>query len=98
MNTLNPWRLGVALALTAAALYAVCALAFVFWPEAALRFFNAWLHGIDLQPLPATAKAVTAGAFAYGLAGLALTAFVAGALFGFFSNWFNVRVKPRRRR
>jgi hypothetical protein len=98
MNQLNPWRLGAALALTAAVLYTACALAFALWPDATVRFFNTWLHGLDLRPLQATAKAVTAGAFAYGLAGIALTAFATGALFGLFANRLHIREQPKRRR
>ena len=87
-QNLAPVRFGGALAATAAVIYAVCALAVALWPDGALDFFNAWFHGIDFGPLKAGRKPFTTGIFVYGLAGVAITAFVSGALFAAFYNLF----------
>ena len=87
MNKLNPWVTGIALALALAVLYAVCAGAFALWPQATLEFFNAWFHGLNLAGMQSGAKPFTIGLFVYGLAGLAATSFVAGALFALVYGW-----------
>ena len=87
MNRLNPLALGISAAITFAILYVACALTFALAPDAALEFFNAWVHGIDLPVLkPAAGKALTLGVFLYGLVGIAVTSFVAGFLLAFFYN------------
>lgn len=93
MNTqrLAPIRCGGALATTAAVIYAVCALAVALWPDGTLDFFNAWFHGIDFGPLKAGRGQFTPATFAYGLAGVAVTAFAGGALFAAFYNLFGRR-------
>lgn len=89
MNKLNPWVIGVALALALAVLYTVCAGAFALWPQATLEFFNAWFHGLNLDGMQSGAKPFTIGLFIYGLAGLSASAFVTGALYALFANWLN---------
>lgn len=81
MEKLNPPVVGGALAVTAAVLYGACAVAFALWPAATLDFFNAWFHGLNLAGLQAGAKPFTVGGFLYGLAGIAVYAFVGGAVF-----------------
>lgn len=71
---------GLALASTLAAVYTACAAAYFLWPNVTLGFFNAWFHGLDLALLvPAGGKAWTLGDFVYGLAGVMVTGFLAGA-------------------
>jgi hypothetical protein len=86
MERVSPWALGGALAITVAVLYAVCAAAFALAPGATLDFFNAWFHGLNLAGLQAGAKPFTLGVFLYGLVGIAVTAFVTGAVFAAFYN------------
>lgn len=95
-HSLAPLRFGAALAATAAVIYAVCALAVAHWPDGALDFFNAWFHGIDFGPLKTGRKPFTLAFFAYGLAGVAITAFVGGALFAACYNLFGRRDAARR--
>lgn len=88
MNKLNPWQTGTALALTLAALYFVCVVAFMFWPETALDFVNAWVHGIDLNLLrPVASKPLTIGLFLYGLSGILVSGFVMGAFYALMYNF-----------
>lgn len=86
---LAPLRFGSALAASAAVIYLICALAVAWWPEGAIDFFNAWFHGIDLGPLKAGRKPFALAIFVYGLAGVALTAFVGGVLLAAFYNAFD---------
>ena len=51
MLKLHPWRFGVAMAITVALLYSLCALAVALYPDATIDFFNAWFHGLDLMRL-----------------------------------------------
>ena len=81
MERLNPWVAGGALAISAAALYTVCAGAFAIAPAATINFFDAWFHGLSLAGLQVGAKPFTASGFFYGLTGLTLYAFAAGAVF-----------------
>ena len=82
MNKPDPLITGFAAAITFAVLYAACALAFLLFPDATLGFVDAWFHGLDLSQLkPAGGIELTLGTFMYGLAGVSVTAFVAGFLF-----------------
>lgn len=73
--------MGAALAITFAAAYIVCATAFALWPGGTLGFFNAWFHGLNFAGVQAGARPFGAGVFVYGLAGVVLFAFLAGAVF-----------------
>lgn len=87
MTTIRPAAAALAVTLSSAVIYSVCALAFMLWPDATLGFFNAWFHGLDLSVLrPVTDKDFTFGAFLYGLAGVAVTSFVMGLLVALFYN------------
>lgn len=77
---LNPWRVGGAMALTAAVISVVCTVAVFLFPDGTVGFVNAWVHGLDLALLM-TDKPWTLGGLAYGLFGVTLTGFLAGALF-----------------
>lgn len=81
MEKFDTWIAGGALAITFAAMYALCAAAFALAPGATLDFFNAWFHGLNLAGLQAGAKPFTVGVFLYGLIGIVAFAFVSGVLF-----------------
>lgn len=91
MERLNPWVMGAALAITFVAVYALCATAFAVAPTTTIDFFNAWFHGLNLAGLQAGAKPFTPGVFLYGLVGVAVFAFVCGALFATSYNWLRRR-------
>lgn len=73
-------RTASALAITAVLLNAVCAAAVAWWPEGAISFANSWMHGLDLQPIRATAS-VSLGGFLAGSASLAAVSFAVGAAY-----------------
>lgn len=77
---LNPWRVGGAMALTAAVISVVCTVAVFLFPDGTVGFVNAWVHGLDLTLLMSD-KPWTLGGLAYGLFGVTLTGFLGGALF-----------------
>lgn len=82
MKRLSKGVTGLASALTAAAAYTACAVAYALWPAATLGFFNAWFHGLDLALLvPAGEKGWTLGVFVYGLAGVTLAGFFIGVIY-----------------
>lgn len=85
MNKLDPWRIGFAAALTAAAINVICAVAFYVYPDGMIDFVGSWMHGLDLTVLRGETK-WSLGAVAYGLLSVSLTGFLAGALFAFFCN------------
>lgn len=82
---LNPWRVGGAMALTAAVISLVCTVAVFLFPDGAVNFVNAWVHGLDLTVLKSD-KPWTLGGLAYGLFGVSLTGFLSGVLFALSYN------------
>ncbi len=87
MKRLDKAITGFSLALTAAAVYTACAVAYALWPAATLGFFNGWFHGIDLALLaPAGGKGLTLGVFFYGLLGVTLSGFVIGVVYATVHN------------
>ena len=80
MDKLNPWRVGGAVALTAAIISLLCTAAVYLFPEGTIGFVNAWVHGLDLSILRSD-KPWTLVGLAYGLFGVSLTGFLSGALF-----------------
>lgn len=87
MEKLNVTATGIALLVTMVIVYTLCAAAFAFAPGTTIGFFNAWFHGLNLAGLQAGARPFTFGVFLYGLAGIAVFAFVCGALFAASYNW-----------
>jgi hypothetical protein len=74
-------RTGLALSVTVALFYSLCALVWLAAPGPFLGFMNSLFHGMDFTPL------VPAGGFAWGrffqaLLVMALWAFLAGTFFG----------------
>jgi hypothetical protein len=71
---------GIALAITFAFMSALCALAFLVWPEATLDFFAAFMHGLDLKTVKSAAPIALTRVF-YGVVGLGGVGFLAGVVF-----------------
>jgi hypothetical protein len=92
---LQPLRAGLALSVTAAILYVVCAAAFAWAPDATLDFFNAWVHGVDLSVLKPGAKPFGWGTFLYGFVGLVITAFLTGVVYAVAYNLLGPRSAVR---
>ena len=44
MDKLNTLSIGVSAAISAAILSALCAAAFILWPDATIEFFNSWMR------------------------------------------------------
>ena len=89
-NKLSIVATGIALAITAALMSALCALAFMVLPQATLDFFAAFMHGIDLNSLKSAAPLSLARAL-YGIVGLGAIGFVAGVVFASAYNTISER-------
>lgn len=74
-------RTGVALAMTVAAFYTLCALVWLAAPGAFLNFMNGLFHGIDFSTLVRPAPFSWAG-FLEALVVMSVWAFLAGSSFG----------------
>jgi len=80
MNRLNPLRVGIALALTAAIANIACAATVYLFPDGTVAFVNSWTHGLDLVVLQSD-KPWTLGGVLLGVFNVTATVFLAGALF-----------------
>lgn len=85
MEKLAPWRIGSALALTAAIVNILCAATVYLFPDGTINFVNSWMHGIDFAALRID-KPWTIGNLVLGLFNSALAGFVIGALFAWCRN------------
>ncbi len=85
MVKMNPWKTGIALAVTMAVSYIVCAVLYNVWPERGLDFLNALFHGLDFRKLE-TATPFRISIILYPLTVLVVWGFVVGALFAFIRN------------
>ena len=85
MASMNPWKTGVALALTLAIGYTVCAGAYALAPERGIDFLNALFHGLDFRKL-VTAGPFTFLMFAYPLFVFVVWGFLVGALYAWLHN------------
>lgn len=74
-------RTGVALAITVAAFYTLCALVWLTAPGAFLNFMNGLFHGMDFSTLIRPAPFSWAG-FLEALGVMSVWALLAGSLFG----------------
>ncbi|MDH4581588.1 hypothetical protein E8F20_06835 [Pseudomonas sp. BN415] len=75
-----PWKTGVALALTMAASYTVCAVLYALWPAQGIAFLNALFHGLDFNGLQ-TSQTYTVATFVGPLLVLTLWGLLVGTLF-----------------
>ena len=85
MSKLDPWRTGVAVALTAAIVSIVCAVAVHLFPQGTVEFVNSWTHGLDLTVLR-TDRPMTLASNVLGIFNVSLTGFLIGALFAWARN------------
>jgi hypothetical protein len=69
MNTKPYWKFGVALALTLATGYTVCAALSAAWPGPGIELLNALFHGLDFHKLD-TGEPFTLRMFVYHVRGL----------------------------
>ena len=76
----KPWKTGVALALTMAISYSVCALLYALWPGQGIAFLNALFHGLDFSRLQAP-QAFGVATFVGPLLVLSLWGLLVGSLF-----------------
>ena len=74
-------RDGVALAVTVAVFYALCAMVWLATPGAFLNFMNGLFHGMDFSTLTRPAPFSWAG-FLEALVVMSVWAFLAGSFFG----------------
>jgi len=80
-----PHPTGFALAGTVGILYTVCAAVVSLWPMQIIRFFNGWMHAIDLSRIYIPPQ-ITIGSFLLGLLGVMVTAYVTGFVFAWIYN------------
>lgn len=85
---------GLAFALTGGLLYVICATFVALWPSGTISFFSKWFHGIDITEISASTQ-ITLGNFAIGLAGVVVTAYLAGAFYAFAYNKCVAHCKKR---
>lgn len=86
MRPVNPWLTGGALALTVVVAYTVCALVFVSFPGASMRFMNALFHGLDFGKLQITPGSFSLFDFGIVVVIWGAAGFVVGVLYGGFYN------------
>jgi hypothetical protein len=79
------WKFGVALALTMATAYTVCAALYAAWPRLGIDFLNALFHGLDFRKLD-TGEPFTLGMFVYPFMVFAVWGFAVGTLFAWLRN------------
>ncbi|MBI4754312.1 MAG: hypothetical protein HY778_02585 [Betaproteobacteria bacterium] len=93
METSKAWAAAVASVATFGALYVVCSVAVLLFPDGTIAFFNAWFHGIDLTPIRRSpAQPIGFGEWAWGLFNALVVSAAGGALFG----WVYGRARRRR--
>jgi hypothetical protein len=80
MIRMNPWRTGVALSLTVAIAYAVCAALYALWPSQGVDLLNAIFHGLDFHKLEPS-QSFTFLMFLYPLVIFVIWGFAVGTLF-----------------
>jgi hypothetical protein len=88
MEKVNTVGAGIALAVTFALLSALCVFFFAIAPDGTINFFNAFMHGLDLNAVRSTAQ-MTLGRVLYGIVGLAIIGFIAGFVFAWTYNLVN---------
>jgi hypothetical protein len=79
------WKSGVALALTLAVSYTVCAALYAAWPSLGIDFLNATFHGLDFHKLD-TGEPYSLRMFVYPFVVLVVWGFAVGTLFAWVYN------------
>ncbi|HAG51964.1 MAG: hypothetical protein A2X87_06145 [Deltaproteobacteria bacterium GWC2_42_51] len=87
---LNTKVVSLSLAITSAVLYIACAAAFMLFPIGTLKFFNTWLHGIDLTII-ASEKPIRMVNILVGLINITVASVVTGIIFSTIYNSFQRR-------
>jgi hypothetical protein len=87
-----PWKTGLALALSMAISYTVCAVLYALWPAQGIAFLNALFHGLDFSRLQAP-QAYSAADFLGPL--LVLSGW--GALVGTLFAWLHCKLQGNAR-
>ncbi len=85
---------GFAIAITSGVLYVVCAAAVALFPQATIKFFNSWVHGLDLTRI--AVNSISWSGFFKGLVGVLIVAYIAGALYAWVYNKCIVHCKKKR--
>lgn len=84
-------RVGCTLGLTFAAIYALCSLFFITWPQGFMATTGVLFHGFALDPSPHSIGLI---AFVCSILGFALLGYLAGALFALIFNRFGTTLRP----
>ncbi|MEO5758121.1 MAG: DUF5676 family membrane protein [Mesorhizobium sp.] len=87
MNRLSVLSVGIALGVTSALMSMLCALAVAIWPDVALDFFGAIMHGLDLSAVKSTAP-MSPFRVLYGVLGLGIVGLLAGVVYASIYNIF----------
>lgn len=82
---MKPLQTGLALSVTVAVFYSLCALVEVLWPAQFMGFMNALFHGMDFRPLQ-TSELHPWRDYLYALMVMAVWTFAAGAFFAVVHN------------
>lgn len=82
---MKPLHTGLALSVTVALFYSLCALVEVTWPDQFMGFMNGLFHGLDFRKLMTT-EPYNWSSFFFALVILASWAFAIGAFFAWFQN------------
>ncbi len=85
---------GLAFALTAGLVYALCTAVVALWPTKTLNFFSNWFHGIDLSKI-SVAPQITIGSFIIGLIEVLIAAYAIGAFYAWAYNKCVAHCKKR---
>ena len=91
LTRVNAVRTGIALAITVGIGYSACAVAFWYWPEAAMSFMNGLFHGLDFRKLQSGPVLFSFGSFLYALVAMMVWAFALGAIYAWLQNRFSDR-------
>lgn len=75
----------LSLAVTSGIVSVFCAVAVALFPVGAVKFFNTWIHGVDLT-LIISAKPITLADFFIGLASVVVFSIIVGIIFTFAYN------------
>ncbi|VCJ27951.1 DUF5676 family membrane protein [Burkholderia pseudomallei] len=87
MNMKPYWKFGVALALTIATGYTVCAALYAAWPALGIDFLNALFHGLDFRKLDSGVP-FTPSMFVYPFVVFVVWGFLVGTLFAWVCDVF----------